>query len=349
LDDDVAGVEQELVLPGEALSRLRVATEIFLVFDLQIPDGDPTDLTVEVNGKSIPGSQLVPTMPRFGESTTAGGRNRRVYPQWWALRLEHELLPGSAPATLTVRVKTRGRTDIVLNGDRFRDQNKVYEGPSFGDWPHLAAIKLEYDGDYRLPVRLPLQSADTKSYVIDSSGERRPTRSVHRIRIVTLQSNEAELRWETPPVTSAEELALGFFAYSGRNGSGELFVGDEYALTFPLGSGEDFEIEQAPYRLCHRAEPPNGDTAYGGYILLMPPEERDGPVPLSVRFRSGMSIEALFFSLNVDENPEKLRELAEHCEVPDTGSLLNGAFRVVDASRNRYPEDTGRWSVRDVF
>ena len=136
--------EQEISLSSEALQRLRRASEAFLVLDLHIPDGDPRGVRVSLNDRTFSSDALEPTMPRFGESTSAGGRNRREYRQWWAIRVTPEDLPEAAPAVLRVVVAAPERDDIVLGGDRFRDQERVYEGPSFGDWPHLVPRIFNY-------------------------------------------------------------------------------------------------------------------------------------------------------------------------------------------------------------
>jgi len=349
IDSDTPGVEQEIALSAEALARLRNAREAFLVFDLHIPEGTPRGLTVEINGVPLPSSRLVPTMPRFGESTAAGGRDRRGYPQWWAVRLDQELLPKSARAVLRVRLRVEEGTRLILYGDRFRNQERWYEGPSFGDWPHLAAVKLEYDGDYRLPIRLPLRSARTKSFILDATGQPVATPIAHRIRIITLSSNEGRLEWKTAAVPQGERLGWGFFAYSGKEGRAELLVGGKPAFEFFLGSKEDVDLERPPERLCFRAEAPRGDMAYGGYLLMIPrPESREG-LKVEVRFRSGMSIERRFFSLDLSRNADDLTDLAARCNLPTGVALVNGAARIVDASSNSYPQDTGRWSVASVF
>ena len=92
---------QDISLSREAFARLRRAPEAFLVLDLEIPDGNPRGVRVSLNGRAFPPRPSVPTMPRFGESTAAGGRNRREYRQWWAIRLTPDDLPKSAPRSET--------------------------------------------------------------------------------------------------------------------------------------------------------------------------------------------------------------------------------------------------------
>ena len=320
---------QQIALSHEALREISGGSEAFAVFDLHIPDGDPSGVSVSINGHDV-STELVPTMPRFGESTTAGGRNPREYRQWWAVPLRADLLPPSAPARLELKVSATERTDVVLYGDRFRDQDRFYEGPSFGDWPQLAQVKLEYDGDYRLPVRVPLASARTEA----------DTASVHRMRVITLSSNEGRLVWESEPVSAGGPRALAFFAYSGNRGEAEIAVSGQSLATFPLGSMDDFDIDG----LCHRAEPARGGMAYGGYVVFIDAVE-DGPVTMSVRFRSGMSIEPMFLSL--DQRNHDLSELVSRCGREDVP--IAGLSRIVEAETNSYPADTGRWSVASVF
>ncbi len=357
MDAETPGIEQEITLSGEALARLRKASQTFLVFDLHIPEGNPKGVRVEVNGKEFAGSDLLPTMPRFGESTSAGGRDRRGYPQWWALPLDDTLLPQSAPALFHVKLMTDREGHMFLYGDRFRRQQRLYEGPSFGDWPHLAAVKLEYDGDYRLPNQFPLESTRTRSYVLTASGERILTPAVHRIRIITLKSNEGYLEWESDDLPGQKESALGsyaysalgFYAYSGNKAPAELLIDGRPVLDFPLGSPTDFDVEAPPFRLCYQAEPPRGGMAYGGYFLTTPAGESGGALSLMVRFRSGMSIERMFFSLDMRDHSEDLAALAARCNIPSDTIRVNGAARVIDASLNAYPEHTGRWSVAEIF
>jgi 4-amino-4-deoxy-L-arabinose transferase-like glycosyltransferase len=344
LGGKIPEIQQSIALSSDGLGRLRQASEAFLVFDLRIPDGNPGGLSAVVNGREL--APWIPTMPRFGESTAAGGRDRNGYRQWWALRLPPEIL---ASSTIEVVLRSSGRGPVVVYGDRFREQESWYEGPSFGDWPHLAAVKLEYDGDYRLPVRRRLESAGTSSFVVRGDGSRSEFPGVHRIRILELGTNEGRLSWETAPVPSSGEAAIGFFAYSGKAGSATMLVEESPAITFPLGSASNFDVDFPPHRLCHRAEPARGDMAYGGYVLFTP-VAREGPVAITVRFLSGMSAEPLFFSLDQRQDAERLSALVARCW-PGAASIkgVEGVGRIVDATANHYPEDTRRWSVVSVY
>ncbi len=73
---------------------------------------------------------------------------------------------------------------------------------------------------------------------------------------MSLGANEGEILWESAPLPAAPEVALGWAAYSGNRGQGELRADGRRLLDVPFGRGEDFEVLAPPFRLCHRAEPP---------------------------------------------------------------------------------------------
>jgi 4-amino-4-deoxy-L-arabinose transferase-like glycosyltransferase len=345
LGGDVAGVEQLIRLSPEALGRLRSAAEAFVVFDLTVPRGDLQDATVEVGTRRFPGGALVPTMPRLRESTATGGRDRRAYPQWWALRLDPGALPASAAEPLRIRLDVPEDARAVLRGDRFTGQDRQYEGPSFGDWPNYVALKIEYDGDYRIPVGLPLGSVATESAVLHRSGRRSPLAGVHRIRVVVPGGNEGRIDWETAPA-AAGASAFVFAAYSGTRGESELSVNGAPALRFPLGAREGFDVSGGGWRLCQVAEPPRQDRAYGEYVLRGP-APAGAALALGASYRAGLSQEPMFFVIDRRASSADLVAAARRCGV--TGPVLDGAARVVDATRNNYPEDTGRWTVAGAY
>jgi 4-amino-4-deoxy-L-arabinose transferase-like glycosyltransferase len=348
LGDHVAAVEQEIRLPPEALAALRTAAESFVVFDLTVPRGDLQGATVEIGGRAHPGGQLVPTMPRLREATAAGGRDRRGYPQWWAIPLDPAVLPATAAEPLRVRLAVPAGASAVLRGDRFAGQDRTYEGPSFGDWPHFVALKIEYDGDYRIPVRRPLGSVGSRSFVVSASGERRLLRAAHRIRVVSLGSNEGEIRWESAPLPAAPEVAVGWAAYSGNRGQGELRAAGRRLMDVPFGRRDDFEVSAPPYRLCHRAEPPRQDKPYGRYLLVGPPEAPGRPLALELHFRSGMSVDPMYYVVDRRRDPADLGTLLDACAAAGR-PFVPGAARVIDATRNNYPEDTGRWTAAAAY
>jgi 4-amino-4-deoxy-L-arabinose transferase-like glycosyltransferase len=346
LGGDIAAVEQVLRLSPEALGRLKSAPEAFVLFDLTVPRGDLQDAAIEIGAGRWPGGALLPTMPRLRESTATGGRDRRGYPQWWALRLPPEALPANAGEPLRIRLSVPEQTHAVLRGDRFTGQDREYEGPSFGDWPNYVALKIEYDGDYRIPVGVPLASVDTESAVVRRSGERRVIPAVHRIRVVVPGTNEGWIDWETGPAAASGATTFVFAAYSGTRGEAELRVAGAPTLRFPLGARESFEASGGGWRLCHRAEPPRQDRAYGEYVLVGPAPAR-APLPLRVAYRAGLSQEPMFFVIDRRAASSDLVRAARACGA--SGAITDGAALIVDGTRNNYPEDTGRWTVAAVF
>jgi 4-amino-4-deoxy-L-arabinose transferase-like glycosyltransferase len=346
LGRSTTGVEQEILLSSGAVNQLRSATQSFVLFDIHAPSGELGSARIRISERTYSGADLFPAMPPMGESTTAGGRNPRRYRQWWALPLSPDALPSSS-GSLTVSLIYEDGSPLSLFGDRFRDAERVYDGPSFGDWPHVAAPKLEYDGDYRLPVRRPLASQGSRSFRLERDGTRRAMKEVLRIRIVSLASNEAHFSWRSAPRGKARAKGVAFYAYSQGNASADLFVDEERTLSFPLASEEDFEIREDGYRLCHRAQGTKGEHAYGAYVLAFPAQRSD-PATLLTRYRSGMSLRPLLFSLDPEGDPAALVELAEQCGLQKREVVVDGA-EIVSASSNSYPEDTGRWSVAEVY
>jgi len=338
--DGGGSIEQEILLTPEAIGRLRAASQAFVMFDLEVAEGDLQGAVVTVGGREHPGSALVPTMPKLRESTATGRRDRRAYPQWWALSFDPALLPRDAITPLRISMRLPPDRGVTIKGDRFADQQRVYEGPSFGDWPRFVALKLEYDGDYRLAVRDPLGSATTRSFVAEAGAPRRAVRAVHRVRLVTIAQNEGWGEWETEAAPSSES-AFAWGAWSGTRGEAELSVDGKAALRFPLGSTWDFDVEGAGYKLCHAFEGIRGEKPYGVYVLSGP--ARPGhPSTLRVHFRTGLAHDALFYVVDAKRSPAGVGKCSPSAAVP-------GAVRILDATRNNYPEDTGRWTVTGVF
>jgi hypothetical protein len=347
LGDTVTAVEQEIRLTPEALGRLRAAPESFVVLDLRVPRGDLQAAVLTVGGRTLAGAEILPTMPRLRESTATGGRDRRAYAQWWAVPLDPAVLPATAAEPLRVRFEVPRGQEVHLGGDRFGAQQAVYEGPSFGDWPHFVALKLEYDGDYRLAVRETLGSAGTRSATVGTSGERREVPFVHRIRLITLGNNVGSLDWETEAVPLAPQVALGFAAYSGNRGTASVSVDGQPVATLPLGARRDYATGYGAWRLCYRAEAPRQDKAYGSYFLVGPPPAAGAPARLQATFETGMSQDPMFLVIDRKRPRGELEALFAGCGMP--GVPLAGVGVVLDATRNNYPEDTGRWTVTGVF
>lgn len=344
LGEDVAAIEQKIHLTPESLGRLRTA-EAFVVFDLTAARGDLAGGSLEIGGHVVPIDRLQPTMPRLREATAAGGRDRRTYPQWWAIRIDPAWLPETPAEPLRVRLTVPGGREVILRVDRFAEQDHTYEGPSLGDWPHYVALKIEYDGDYRIPVTRALGSARTESLLVGPDGVTRTAPFVHRVRVLVPASNEAWMDWETADVT-AGAVALGWFAYSGTRGEAELLV-DGATLRFPLGSTADFDVRGEAWRLCHRAEAPRQDRAYGAYVLLGRARAPGRPLALRARYGAGLSQDPMFYVIDRRRAAADLEPAHRACD--PSAPLVDGAARIVDGSHNNYPEDTGRWTAAALY
>jgi hypothetical protein len=101
------------------------------------------------------------------------------------------------------------------------------------------------------------------------------------------------------------------------------------------------------WRLCHRAEPPRQDRAYGEYVLTGTSPRPGESARLRVAYRAGLSQDPMFFVIDRRASSVDLVRAARHCGV--AGGVLDGAARIVDATHNNYPEDTGRWTVASAY
>lgn len=340
----IAGVEQRISLSAEAVARLRDAAEAFVVFDLSVPRGDTRGLALEIGGQALPGSALLPTMPYLPESTSTGGRDWRGYPQWWAVPLDATRLP-PAGGVLTVRLTARAG-EARLRADRFAGQELTYEGPSFGERPNVVALKLEYDGDYRLPVSYGLGSMGTRTSWLAADGRPRPAREMARVRVVTLRRNEGRTTWRTAPAP-AERSAFGFLAWSGRRGQAALRIDGKPALQVPLDREDDWLVEAPPWTLCRRSLGERSEVPYGAFVLSGP-AGKGRSLELDVSFRTGMSDRPMLF---IVEPRRGLADVEPYFGACGVGGLPRaaGVAEVTDAARNAYPDDTGYWTVREVF
>jgi len=92
-----------------------------------------------------------------------------------------------------------------------------------------------------------------------------------------------------------------------------------------------------------------GERPYGSFFLIGPPPTPGRPLPLEVRFRTGMREEPAFFVPDRRREPDDLRPLLAACGANPGVPLVRGVATVTDASHNQYPEDTGRWRVAEVY
>jgi len=62
-----------------------------------------------------------------------------------------------------------------------------------------------------------------------------------------------------------------------------------------------------------------------------------------------MSAEPRFFQLDTRRDFTELERQAADCRPAPGTTVVNGIGGVLDASKNNYPEDTGRWTVAAVY
>ena len=293
-------------------------------------------------------SALQPTMPRLRESTATGGRDwRGLSRSGGRCRSTRAGCRRTAAEPLRVRLTVRtATTRCCWAATASRAQERVYEGPSFGDWPHFVALKLEYDGDYRIPVRLPLGSAGTRSFAghAGRGARRAPSTASASSPSAPTKGRPAG---RAGPCPTAPEVALGWAACSGNRGQAELRVArTARASTFRSGAGTTSRWRPRRIALPSRRSRP-AEKAYGGYADG--PRGRPGaPVPLraalphrherATRCSSWWTAGATLRSFGGLVAPAG----------PPAGRGRRRA-RVIDATRNNYPEDTGRWTVAAVY
>jgi hypothetical protein len=347
LGGGVAAARQEIALDAEAWSRLRSESQAFLALDLEAPDGDVGTAAVTVNGTSVPEGALLPTIPRLGEFTLDDGPPRRGFPQWWVIRLTPELLGGGGDK-LVVELRAEPRRRLLLRADTQREAEREYDGPSFNEWPHVAGIKFDYDGDSRLRTRRPLASSGTRSYVRDASGGWYASASTHRIRVVVLAGNESRISWESGPPPRAPRATLAFSATSGGEGAGTLAVQGAGQIDLPLGRVMPYTVERSPLRLCYQPLPFRRPRPLGAYFLTLPVSSAGEAVQLSVGTTAALSNERSFFLL-AERALEEIRPLAARCRPPVVDPLTAGALRTLNDTQSRYPEQTGRFRVKAVY
>ena len=81
----------------------------------------------------------------------------------------------------------------------------------------------------------------------------------------------------------------------------------------------------------------------------MPYCEVTSTLTLEARYVSGMSLAPKFFTVDEQPSTEALQELLDSCGVSSERDGFAGASLLLDAAHNRYPQDTGRWIVTNVY
>ena len=176
----------------------------------------------------------------------------------------------------------------------------------------------------------------------------RKLRSIVRGRLLTLGHNQASVRWQSDALSTASGSVVAFFAYSRGNGNVSLLVDGTPALDFRLSPESEFQAEAAEMRLCYQVRAPRGDNAYGGYVITLA-HPAPSPLTLEARYVSGMSLAPKFFTVDEYPSTEALDELLDACGVSADPDGFAGANRLLDAAQNSYPQDTGRWTVANVY
>ena len=196
-------------------------------------------------------------------------------------------------------------------------------------------------------------SLATTSSVIGRDASVRPIARVHRVRLVTVGANEGSLRWQTVPAPSRQGVAFVFAAWSrfvapgGVRGSADLYVDGQRAVTFPLEPEGSYLLRVPGHELCYRPLPDRRQRSYGAYALLTRAARPGQPLTLTARFRSGLVAEQMLFRLAPEASLDGLAEALRSCV--GTTPIANGAARILDDARNRYPELTGRFEITAVF
>src|SRR5262249_51461840 len=162
------------------------ARECYLAFDLELPNGDPSALSLQFGaGPRASGRALHPTMPAFGLATLRGGRDPRTFRQWWALPWRPE--PGDSRGMVTVHGPATARIFGTLGAPAGAGEE---EALSLGEWPALSVYRLMHDDEYRLPVRRRLEGARR------SAAAGGPLGAPLNVRLVVVRDAEETVAWE---------------------------------------------------------------------------------------------------------------------------------------------------------
>jgi hypothetical protein len=150
---------------------------------------------------------------------------------------------------------------------------------------------------------------------------------------VTLASNEGWLSWESAaPAADAKEAA---FVFTAEVGGG--------------GAAAELSVDGAPAagRVCLRPVGA-GDHPLRQYVLSGIAARAGRPLRFEARFRTGMRDESAYFALAREQGGLDRAALGP-CAPPPGVERVAGVGRILDASHNNYPADTGRWTVAQVF
>jgi hypothetical protein len=270
-------VEHE-VLPGtDGVARLDAAREAYVLFDLHLPDGDPSPLRIAfADGPELSGAALEPCMPRFGLATTRFGRDPRTFRQWWRLPWQAGMATGGR-----VQVSLRGGSRARLFGALAAADASRDPGPSLGHWPHLSVYRLMHDDEYRLEAPQTLAGQGRASRV---EGRRLP--GILGIRLVVLDDETGGAAWETVPAPS-REVVTAVWARSSADRAELLLDGGARAL--------QLDARAAPETLRTRAARyvPTGERE--GWWMIRTQAQPGRPLALELRLAQELAAEPRYF------------------------------------------------------
>jgi hypothetical protein len=285
---------QEIALDRHGLDLVRGVRESYLALDLTLGDGDPADLRLTFDsGLVVSGADLVPTMPAFGLATFRGGRDPRQFPQWWITPWRDDMQAGGRLA-----VTISGARDSRLGGDIGADTDGVHQGLSLGHWPLVSVYRLMHEGEYRLPVRQPVEPSGRRSFRHGQSFV-----GTYGVRIVALDDDAGGARWETAEAPSGT-IVTAVWARAGRPApeaprpTAELHT-PAGRLTFELGGKGPWKGDVGEWRYVPTAE-------YEGWFVLRSEIKAPGPLQIDVRPWQRMSWTQKYFLPEIQEGPPPL-------------------------------------------
>ena len=201
----------EIDLGAEGQAALEGAREAYLLLDLELPGGDPSELRLEFGtGLVVTGRELLPTMPSFGLATFRGGLDPRTFPQWWRTAWRPEMARDGR-----VDVRIEGPRSARLRGELTLPGESVHPGLSLGQWPYQSVYRLMHDGEYRLAAATRLSGAARSSL----GGRGLP--ALLGVRAVILDEEAGGATWETVSVASSR-VVTGIWARAGRQARAEV-------------------------------------------------------------------------------------------------------------------------------
>lgn len=351
-------VRQEIRISSQDVSLLRSAHDHHLAVDLELRDPQQKPWPARVNGLE---AVLEPSIPPLPESIPMA-QEGRAYPQWWLAPLTEAMLDrAERDGVLVVELSIDDPGAARLKADRFRDQGTVFEAPSLGDWPYAAGIKPEYDRDFRLVRRMPLASRGTTTSIV-RAGATMTLPLVARIRAIELDDREGSVSFEMKRSGTDGRLAarepqtvLGFAgrAIMRNRGDAAISVSGQKVAGFEIAPFKNTVWTDGAFRLCYQDRTPDRSQSYesrGLYLLA-------GPLPcaapscrVDVKFWPGMDDRPMSFSLEATTTQPAIDALQQVSSDCGFDAPVQWMFaRLLDGTRNSYPEDRGRWRVARIY